>query len=63
MKYDVTFCQYHTYEVDADSEDEAINKAYEYFSDYMRRPTTHTEYDDVKVTKLEETNEEKALHR
>jgi hypothetical protein len=54
MKYNVTFYQYHTYEVDADNEDEAIDKAFDDFIDYMRRPTAHTDYDEVKVRKVNE---------
>ena len=49
MKYTVRFEQYHTYEVEADSEDEAFNKAHKEFVSDMRTPVACTWYDAVDV--------------
>ncbi len=49
MKYYVNFIQYHEYEVEADSESEAEDKAYEEFASDMRRPIAQCWYDDVEI--------------
>lgn len=49
MKYTVTFVQYHTYEVEADSESEAETKAYKEFTSDMWRPVARTCYDDIEI--------------
>ena len=49
MKYYVSFIQYHNYEVEADNESEAENKAYKQFASDMRRPVAQTWYDDVEI--------------
>ena len=52
--YTVTFIQYHTYEVVAENEYEAENKAYKEFDSDMHYPVANTFYDDVEI----ECNEE-----
>ena len=54
MKYAVTFTQYHTYEVDATSENEARRCAYDEFLSDMRSPIASVIYDDVEVICEEE---------
>lgn len=49
MNYTVTFVQYYTYEVEAENDQEAENKAYEEFRADMCCPIAHTHYDDVEV--------------
>jgi hypothetical protein len=49
MKFRVTFEQYHTYEVEADSEETAFDKAHEEFTSDMRRPVANTWYDSVDI--------------
>lgn len=49
MLYTVTFTQYHTYDVDANSEDEAFRGAYNEFLYDMRTPIANTVYDDVEI--------------
>lgn len=49
MTYTVTFTQYHTYEVEAEDDCEAENKAYERFRNDMCNPVAHTWYDEVEV--------------
>lgn len=57
MKYRVTFCQYSVYDVEADSEDDAIDKGYEEFRVEMSRPIANTVYDEVEVEEIEEEDE------
>ena len=47
--YIVSFAQWHTYEVEADNPEEAINIAQEDFFDDMRRPIANLEYEEVMV--------------
>ena len=54
MLYTVTFTQYHTYDVDANSEDEAYRNAYNEFLHDMRTPIANTTYDDVEIICEEE---------
>lgn len=49
MKYKVSFIQYHTYEVEAETEDEAIELAEEKFEVHMHRPIAQNWYDEVEV--------------
>lgn len=48
-RYIVTFVQYHTYEVEAEDEHEAENKAYKEFESDMYYPMANTFYDDVEI--------------
>lgn len=56
MKFEVTFTQYYTYEVEAKSEDEAVSKAYRQFESDMLNPVANTAYDDVDVEEVEQDN-------
>lgn len=47
--YTVSFAQWHTYEVEADDPDEAIDIAQEDFIQDMCRPIANTIYDEVMV--------------
>ena len=58
MSYRVTFEQYHTYEVEAASEDEAFDKAYKEFLSEMRRSVANTWYDSVDIYYDEDEEEE-----
>ena len=49
MNYTVTFIQYHTYDVEAESDSEAENKAYREFASDMRHPVAQTWYDEVEI--------------
>ena len=51
--YVVTFAQYSVYDVDADSEDEAIDEAYKYFSAEKSRSIADTTYDEVEVEEID----------
>lgn len=54
MKYTVTITKYHYYEVEADNEVKAEEKAIEEFETDMRRPIADTSYDEVEVEEIEE---------
>lgn len=54
MKYIVIITKYHCYEVEADNEVKAEEKAIEEFETDMRRPIADTNYDDVEVEEIEE---------
>lgn len=49
VKYVVTFYQTSSYVVDAENEDEALEKAAPLFEEAMRRPVARTDYDDVEI--------------
>lgn len=49
MRYTVRFEQHHTYEVEADSKDEAFNKAHDEFLSDMYYPTANTWYTSVDI--------------
>ena len=49
MKYVVTFYQTSSFVVDAENEDEALDKASPLFDEAMRRPIARTDYDDVEI--------------
>lgn len=53
-KYEVTFTQYSSYEVEAETEDEAIDIAYYEFEADMRYPVANTFYDEVSAAAVEE---------
>ena len=48
-KYTVNFVQWHTYEVEADNVDEAIEQAGEEFRDDMSNPVANTLWDEMVV--------------
>ena len=58
MTYTVTFTQYHTYDVEADNDYEAENKAYEKFRSDMCSPVGQTWYDDVEIECDEDEDDE-----
>lgn len=58
MKYYVNFIQYNEYEVEADSESEAEDKAYAEFHADMCRPVVRTWYDEVEIDCDEEEEDE-----
>ena len=47
--YNVTYTQYYSYTVEADSEDEAESLAYDMFETDMRCPVANTFYDEVEI--------------
>ena len=49
MTYTVTFVQNHTYNVEAENENEAFNNAHEEFLRDMHYPAANTWYDEVCV--------------
>ena len=53
-KFEVSFIQYHTYNVEADTEEEAENKAFKEFTSDMRNGVSSTFFDDMEVKELEE---------
>ena len=55
-KFEVSFIQYHTYFVEADTEEEAEDKAFKEFQSDMRCGVSSTFYDDTEIRKLEEYN-------
>ena len=54
MEYTVTFIQYHTYTVAADTEEEAVDKAHKEFVSEKRRCIADTWYDTVEIECEEE---------
>ena len=52
-KYEVTFYQATTIEVDAANADEALLKAIPEFESEMRRPVARTDYDDYEIEEIE----------
>jgi hypothetical protein len=54
MKYEVTFYQSFTFEVEAADEDDAFNKALPEFEFEMRLPVARTDYDDYEVEPINE---------
>lgn len=49
MKYTVTFVKYYDYEIEANNENEAMDKAHEEYCNSMRSPIADTTYDDVEI--------------
>ena len=52
-RFRITYTQYLTYEVEANTEDEALDIAYREFESDMKVPVACTLYDDVDVEDLE----------
>ena len=53
-KYNVTVTQYHTYEVEAENEDDAYTLGLSEFVNAMCYPVADTHYDEVDVEELDE---------
>lgn len=53
-RFKVSFIQYHTYDVEADTEEEAEDKAWREFHSDMRGSIASTEFDDIEIRELEE---------
>ena len=49
MKYTVTFTKYYSYDIDATSESEAEDEAYQQFCSDMHSPVASTWYDEVEI--------------
>lgn len=49
MNYTVTYVQYHTYNVEADSDSDAESKAYKKFRADMCSAIANTHYDEVEI--------------
>jgi hypothetical protein len=58
MRYRVTFTQYYEYEVEAETDDEAEEIAFEDFEAAMRSPIARLYYDDVEIDPLDDEEEE-----
>lgn len=58
MLYKVTFIQYYDYEVEAETDDEAEDIAFEDFEAAMRDPIARVYYDEVEVDPLYVDEEE-----
>ena len=56
MTYTVTFTKYYSYDIEAASESEAEDKAYQKFRSDMCRPVASTWYDEVEI-EYEENNQ------
>ncbi len=59
--YEVGFIQSHCYEIEADSEEEAFDKAMDEFLDDMHRPIADTNYDDYFIDKVDENGNVKTI--
>lgn len=57
--YTVSFAQWHTYEVEAENPEEAIDIAQEDFIQDMCRPIANTEFDEIIV---EDENNKEIAH-
>ena len=55
-RFEVSFIQYHTYGVEADTEEEAEGKAWKEFQSDMRGSVASTQFDDIEIRELEEKN-------
>lgn len=53
MLYDVRFYQVFEYEIEAEDEEEAFNKAHKEFIAEMCRPIANTNYDDYEIEEVE----------
>ena len=53
-KYKVLFTKYYSYEVEAESDEEAFDLAYDDFCSDMQNPLAHTGYDECQVEEIEE---------
>lgn len=52
-RFNVTFTQYYSYEVEAENEDEAVNEAYGEFRADMCSPIADTHYDEAEVEEID----------
>ncbi len=59
--YEVGFIQSHCYEIEADSEEVAFDKAMDEFLDDMHRPIADTNYDDYFIDKVDENGNVKTI--
>ena len=53
-KFEVSFIQYHTYNVEADTEEEAEDKAWREFQSDMRGSIASTQFNDIEIREREE---------
>lgn len=51
-KFEVSFIQYHSYNVEADTEEEAEDKAWKEFRSDMCGSVASTQYDDIEIKEL-----------
>lgn len=56
--FQVTFTQNWVYDVEADTEEEAYDKAYREFLSEMSRSIAHTQYDEVEVECTDEESDD-----
>lgn len=59
--YEVGFIQSHCYEIEADSEEEAFDKAKDEFLDDMHRPIANADYDDYFIDVIDENGNVKTI--
>ena len=59
--YEVGFIQSHCYEIEADSEEEAFDKAMDEFLSDMHRPIANTDYDDYFIDEVKEDGSLKTI--
>lgn len=59
--YEVGFIQSYCYEIEANSEEEAFDKAVDEFYSDMRSPIANTEYDDYFIDELDENGTPKKI--
>ena len=57
-KYRVIFTQYYEYEVDANNDNEAHDKAYKELEAEMRYPVANTIYDEIEIECLDDDEED-----
>ena len=60
-KYRVEFAQWYSYEVEADTEDEAVEQAEEEFATDMRSPIANTVPDEGILNKVSDDGEEEEV--
>lgn len=53
-RFEIIFTQYYSYDIEAETEDEAVDEAEEMFDAEMRYPVARTHYDDIEVIEMEE---------
>lgn len=59
--YEVGLIQSHCYEIEADSEEEAFDKAMDEFLSDMCRPIANTDYDDYFIDEVKEDGSLKTI--
>lgn len=52
-RFEVIVTQYHSYEVEAENEDEAEELGLYEFDKDMRYPVAHTHYDEIEVNEID----------